>query len=148
MNKRDMKRAAKIALNDVLDSDPVLSTSIDVALTEIELSLIDEIQHCNSRLKRMKPSPLTAEVKSNLGEFQKQMGSDLVTGRFVLSYLSAGADTLNLANPGEELLSFGADSLEQLTEFGREGYSAESLAHHFELTVEDVQAHLKAQGIK
>lgn len=148
MNKRDMKRVAKIALNDVLDSDPALSTNIDVTLTEIELSLIDEIQHCNSRLKRMKPSPLTAEVKDNLDEFQKQMASDLVTGRFVLTYLSAGADPLDFAKAGEELVRFDTNSLEQLTEFGREGYSAESLAHHFELTVEDVQSHLKAQGIK
>lgn len=148
MNKRDMKRVAKIALNDVLDSDPALSTNIDVALTEIELSLIDEIQHCNSRLKRMKPSPLTAEVKDNLDEFQKQMASDLVTGRFVLTYLSAGSDPLDFAKAGEELVRFDTNSLEQLTEFGREGYSAESLAHHFELTVEDVQSHLKAQGIK
>lgn len=148
MNKRDMKRAAKIAVNNMLDSDPVVAVNIDVALTEIELMLIEEVQHQNNRVKRLKPSPLTVEVKSNLDEFQKQMASDLVTGRFVLSYLSAGVDPIDLTNPGEGILRFDTNSLERLTEFGREGYSAESLAHHFELTVEDVQAHLKAQGIK
>lgn len=148
MNKRDMKRAAKVAINNLLDSDPVVAVNIDVALTEIELELIEAVQYQNNRIKRLKPSPLTAEVKNNLDEFQKQMASDLVTGRYVLSYLSAGVDPLDLTNVTEELLRFDTNSLEQLTEFGREGYSAESLAHHFELTVEDVQVHLKAQGIK
>lgn len=147
MQIEEIKRLAKIAI-DALPEDEIVNTQLGTVLDEVNGDIAEEFNREMARLEKIKPSELVRLSKKSLKDVVDEFSSDVVKGRIILSTIALSGDAMIELSPLDKVSGPSSSQLNEIMKLGDQGYSAQVLAHHFNLVVEDVEEFLKAQGIE
>lgn len=147
MQVEEIKRLAKLAI-DAFSAEEIKHGELSALLDEVESDLVEGFNQESLKLKRFKPSELVRVSKNSLNDIRDALSSDLMKGKVILSTVALSSDALLDLSPLDNITSPTSSQLENIIQFGEQGYSAQVLAQEFDLVVEDVEEFLNVQGVK